>query len=72
MHAHKPRFFTLDQILFTNNKFLTCTERLARISQTKPQWLLQAKIKSYKLYDYSFLSLIYSTGWVSDEVRMHR
>ena len=25
-------------------------------------------IKSYKLYDKSFLSLIYSAGWVSDEV----
>ena len=47
---------------------MTHTERLAWISQVKPQWLLEAKIKTYKLYDHSFLSLIRNSGWVADEV----
>ena len=42
--------------------------RLSRICSVKPQWLLEAKIDSYKLYDKSILSLIVKNGWVSDEV----
>ena len=40
--------------------------------QIKPQFLLEAKIQSYKLYDKSFLSLISKNGWVADEVRCLR
>ena len=36
----------------------------------KSQFLLEAKIGRYKLYDRSFLSLILKHGWVSDEVRI--
>ena len=46
------------------------TERLLRMCQIKPKWLLEAKIGSYKLYDKSFLSLILKNGWVSDDVRL--
>ena len=41
---------------------------MAWISQVNSQWLLEAKTKSYKLYDKSFLSLIYNTGWDSDGI----
>ena len=42
--------------------------RLSKICQVQPQWLLEAKIESFKLYDKSFLTLILKNGWVSDEV----
>ena len=45
-------------------------ERLLKMCQKRPQWLLEAKIQSYKLYDKSFLSLILKNGWVADEVRL--
>ena len=32
------------------------------------RWILEAKIHSYKLYTQSFLSLLMSNGWFSDEV----
>ena len=32
------------------------------------QWLLEAKIDSYKIYDKSILTLYPKNGWVSDEV----
>ena len=35
---------------------------------TSGRWILEAKIHSYKLYTQSFLSLLMSNGWVSDEV----
>ena len=37
-------------------------------SKGAPQYLLEAKISSYKLYDKSLFSLISKTGWLSDEV----
>ena len=43
-------------------------DRLLRMCQVKPKWLLEAKIASYKLYDASFLSLILRNGWVKDDV----
>lgn len=42
--------------------------RLSRICSVRPQWLLEAKIGSYKLYDRSLLTLILNNGWVSDDV----
>lgn len=42
--------------------------RLSRICSGRPQWLLEAKIDSYKLYDKSMLTLILKNGWVSDDV----
>ena len=45
-------------------------ERLLRMCQITPKWLLEAKIDSYKLYDKSFLSLILKNGWVSDDVSL--
>ena len=41
---------------------------LSRICSGRPQWLLEAKIDSYKLYDKSMLTLILKNGWVSDDV----
>ena len=38
-------------------------DRLLRICQIKPKWLLEAKIGSYKLYDKSFLSLLEWMGF---------
>ena len=37
-------------------------------SKGATQYLLEAKISSYKLYDKSLLSLIPTKGWLSDEV----
>ena len=45
-------------------------DRLLRMCQIKPKWLLEAKIGSYKLYDKSFLSLILKSEWVSDDVSL--
>ena len=48
-----------------------CNVRIARLSKicrVKPQWLLEAKIGAYKLYDKSFLTLVLKSGWVSDDV----
>ena len=42
--------------------------RLSKICRVKPQWLLQAKIGAYKLYDKSCLTLVLKNGWVSDDV----
>ena len=41
---------------------------LSRICSGRPQWLLEAKIDSYKLYDKSMLTLILKNGCVSDDV----
>ena len=40
-------------------------------SESAPQYLLEAKISSYKLYDKSLLSLIPKNGLLSDEVRIY-
>ena len=42
-------------------------ERITRRKGTI-QYLLEAKIASYKLYDNSLISLIPKHGWLSDEV----
>ena len=44
-------------------------EQLERIRRLPAQWLLEAKIGHYKLFDKSFLSLILRNAWVADEVR---
>ena len=31
-------------------------------------WILEAKVASYKLYTRSFLSLLMDKGWIADEV----
>ena len=31
-------------------------------------WILEAKVASYKLYTRSFLSLLMDKGWIGDEV----
>ena len=49
-------------------KYCFYIDRLLRMCQVKPKWLLEAKIASYKLYDTSFLSLIIRNGWVTDDV----
>ena len=43
----------------------------ARLTRSKGaiQYLLEAKISSYKLYDNSLVSLIPKHGWLSDEVK---
>ena len=51
--------------------FTVHTERMQRICSLKPQWLLEAKIGKYKLYDKSFLTLIPKDEWVTDEVRKY-
>lgn len=43
------------------------TDQLVK-NKVAPQYLLEAKIASYKLYDKSLLSLIPKNGWLSDEV----
>ena len=48
--------------------FMISKERLTR-SKGTIQYLLEAKISSYKLYDNSLVSLIPKHGWLSDEVR---
>ena len=40
-------------------------------SEGAHQYLLKAKISSYKLYDKSLLSLIPKNGWLSDEVSIY-
>ena len=47
---------------------LTYLGRLTRISKFPSQYLLEAKIQTYKIYDKSILSIIQENGWVSDEV----
>ena len=42
--------------------------RLTRILKFPSQYLLEAKVHTYKIYDKSILSLIQENGWVSDEV----
>ena len=43
-----------------------------RIEKGPIQWLLEAKVGPYKLYDISFESLIGKNSWVSDEVSLHQ
>ena len=48
----------------------TTADHCGHISaQRNPEWLLEAKIGKYKLWDKSIFSLIYKNAWVSDEVQ---
>ena len=45
-----------------------CVGRQNFAADVPGQWVLEAKISSYKLYTKSFLSLLMEKGWISDEV----
>ena len=45
-----------------------CVGRKNFAADVPGQWVLEAKISSYKLYTRSFLSLLMEKGWISDEV----
>ena len=48
--------------------YMCQAEQLQRIRKIKPQFILEAKVGPYKLFDKSFQSLILKNAWVSDEV----
>ena len=50
--------FKYTQVSYLQLIFSMFLERLVKMCQMRPQFLLETKIQSYKLYDKSFLSLI--------------
>ena len=60
--------FKYTQVSYLQLIFSMFLERLVKMCQIRPQFLLEAKIQLYKLYDKSFLSLILKNGWIADEV----
>ena len=67
-HSYSRKNGTSTGYSVSNN---VAIDRLLRMCQIKPKWLLEAKIASYKLYDTSFpVSLILKKGWVSDDVSL--
>ena len=47
------------------NHFIDC--QILRLD-APGNWILEAKVASYKLYTRSFLSLLMDKGWIADEV----